>query len=83
MVQGTDARARGMISDFLTDELAELRVKRGARRLMTTPKEIARRTGLSMNVVKTCLAMIAGKRGSARVAVIKIGKTNVVVRLTD
>ena len=70
------------INNFLADELAELRVKRRAKRLVTTPGEIARRTGLDPRVVKKSLSMIAGRKRSAKVVVVKVGKTDVVVRLT-
>ncbi|GAI17710.1 unnamed protein product [marine sediment metagenome] len=74
---------RETIENFLADELAELRVKRRAKFLMTTPKEIAERTGLDPQVVKKSLSMIAEEKQSAKVVVVRVGKTDVVVRLAD
>ncbi|GAI44024.1 unnamed protein product [marine sediment metagenome] len=84
MAQGNGRTAvREKINNFLADELAELRVKRRAKRLMTTPKEIAGRTGLDLQVVKKSLSMITGESQSAKVVVVRVGKTDVVVRLAD
>lgn len=70
----------GKIREFLSRELSELRVRRRAKRLVTTPTEITRRTGLGAETVKECLSRLAEKtRG---VAVVKVGKTDVVIRLT-
>lgn len=71
------------IENFLAGELAELRVRRRAKRLMTTPREIAERTGLDPRVVERGLSRIAGRRASARVVVVRVGGTDVVVRLAD
>ena len=69
------------IRRFLADELSELEVKRGARHLMTSPREIARCTGLDAKVVKKGLSEIAGRRVDGKVVVIRVGRTDVVVRL--
>lgn len=74
-------REKKMIERFLSDELAELRVKHPAKRLVTTPEEIAKRTGIDPRVVKEALSRIAGGRQSAKVVVVRVGKTDVVVRL--
>ncbi len=70
------------INGFLAEELTEFRVKCRAKCLVTSPEEIAERTGLDPQVVKKSLSRIAGKRQSAKVVVVRVGKTDVVVRLT-
>lgn len=74
-------REKRMIERFLSDELAELRVKHPSKRLVTSSEEIAEHTGLDPQVVEESLSMIAGERSSAKVVVIKVGKTDVVIRL--
>lgn len=83
MVGNLRAAERERIENFLAYELAELRVKRRAKRLMTTPREIAEHTGLDQRVVERSLSRIAGRRASARVVVVRVGGTDVVVRLAD
>ncbi|NVM56635.1 MAG: hypothetical protein HWN51_00735 [Desulfobacterales bacterium] len=70
-----------MIERFLSDELAGLRVKHPAKRLMTNPKEIAEHTGLDPQVVKESLSRMNGDGGSTKVVVAKAGNTDVVIRL--
>ena len=75
--------AREAIERFLSDELAELGVKRGARHLITTPKDIAKHTGLDLQVVKKSLSMTTGRKESANVVVVRVGGTDVVIRLAS
>lgn len=74
-------RDKKIIERFLSDELAELRVKHPAKRLMTSPEGIAKHTGFDPQVVKEGLLRIAERGRGAKVVVIKVGKTDVVVRL--
>lgn len=73
-------REKKKIERFLSNELAELRVKHPAKRLMTSPKEIAEHTGLDPQVVRKSLSMMAGGE-STKVVVIKVANTDVVIRL--
>ena len=76
-------RETAKIKGFLAEELAELGVRRGAKRLVTTPKEIAERTGLDVETVERWLSEAAKRRAGGKVAVIRVGGTDVVVRLTS
>ena len=72
-----------IISGFLEKEVAELEVKHEARYLITTPKEIAKHTGLSMKTVKTHLSEIAGRRTDGKVVIIRINRTDVIIKLVE
>lgn len=81
MVQKED-REIAKIKGFLASELTEFGVRRRAKCLMTSPKEIAERMRLDPQVVKKSLSRIAGRRESTKVVVVRVGGTDVVVRLT-
>lgn len=70
-----------MIGRFLERDVTEFRVKRRAKRLVTTPEEIAEHTGLDVETVEKWLSRIAKKRVEGKVVVIRVGETDVVVRL--
>ncbi len=72
-----------MIGRFLERDVTEFRVKRRAKRLVTTPEEIAEHTGLDVETVKKCLSRIAKKRVDGKIVIIRVGRTDVVVRLAD
>jgi DNA-directed RNA polymerase specialized sigma24 family protein len=80
MAQRKDREA-AKIRGFLA-ELTEFRVRRGAKRLVTTPGEIAERTGLDVETVERWLSRAAKKRAEGRVLVVRVGRTDVVLRLT-
>ncbi len=63
---------------FLREALSELEAKRRAPLLMTTPEEIARRTGLRVKVVRRCLSYWVWRRGKAMV--VRVDGTDVVIR---
>lgn len=70
-----------MIINFLTKEVAELKIERNAERLMTSLKEIAKHTKLNVKTVRAHISEIRGKRTDGKVVVIKINKTEVVIKL--
>ncbi|GAI36028.1 unnamed protein product [marine sediment metagenome] len=69
------------IKRFLARDVTAFRVKRGAKCLVTTPKEIAEHTGLDVETVEKYLSRIAGRRASAKVVVVRAGETDVIIRL--
>ena len=71
------------IREFLAREVAELEVKREARHLITSPKEIARHTRLSVRTVKTHLTGIAEGRVDGKIVIIRINRTEVVIKLVE
>ena len=75
--------ARKAIEGFLENEVAELGVKRKGRPLVTTPEEIARHTEFDAKTVKKCLLMFAGKRTDGKILMVKVGRTDVVIRLAE
>lgn len=70
-----------MIGRFLDRDVTEFRVKRRAKRLVTTPEEIAEHTGLDAETVRKWLSRAAGKKVDGKVVIIRVGRTDVVVRL--
>jgi hypothetical protein len=81
MAQEEDREA-AKIRGFLA-ELTEFGVRRGAKRLVTTPGEIAERTGLDVEAVEKWLSRAAKKRVDGKVAVVRVSGTDVVVRLAS
>lgn len=53
------------------------------KRLVTTPEEIAEHTGLDVGAVKKWLLRTTGMRVEGKVVVIRVGRTDVIVRLVD
>ena len=82
MAQKED-REIAKIKGFLAEELTELGVKRRAKRLLTSPKEIAKHTGFDVETVKKWLSRAAGRRVEGKLVVVRAGKTDVVVRLAS
>ena len=81
MAQRTAARER--IRRFLENKVAELGVKRKGGLLVTTTEEIARHTEFDAKTVKKCLSMFAGKRADGKILMVKVGRTDVVIRLAE
>lgn len=71
------------IINFLTKEVAELKIERDAERLITSFKEIAEHTKLNVRTVRAHISEIKGKRTDGKVVVIKINKIEVVIRLRE
>jgi len=67
---------------FLREALSELEAKRRAPILMTSPEEIARRTGLSVKVVRRCISAQAWERVRGKARVVRVDGTDVVIRLS-
>ena len=61
-----------MIGRFLERDVTEFRVKRRAKRLVTTPEEIAEHTGLDVKTVRKWLSRAAKKRVEGKVVVIRV-----------
>jgi len=55
------------IMGFLEREVSEIEVRRRARNLITSPREIAKHTGLSVNVVREYLSRFAGRKPDDRI----------------
>ena len=81
MAQKED-REIAKIRGFLARELTEFGVRYRAKRLVTTPEEIAKHTGLDVVTVRKWLSRAAGKKVDGKVVIIRVGRTDVVVRLT-
>jgi DNA invertase Pin-like site-specific DNA recombinase len=80
MAQKEDRETSRTIKDFLAREVSELGVKRRAKYLVTSPREIAEHTGLNVKTVKKYMSRIAKKRVDGKV-VVRVGRTDVIVRL--
>ena len=72
-----DKKIRG----FLAREVSLLEVRRWARYMITTPKQIAKHTGFSVRTVKAHLLRIADRRVDGKVVIVKVNKTDVIVKL--
>lgn len=81
MAQKED-REIAKIRGFLARELTEFGVKHRARHLVTSPEEITRHTGLDVKVVRKWLSRAAGKKVDGKVVIIRVGRTDVIIRLT-
>lgn len=68
------------IVSFLAKEVSKLRVEDRAEHLITTPRQIAEHTGLSVKTVKTHVLEIE-KDTNKMVTMIKIDKVEVIIRL--
>lgn len=69
------------IKGFLADKLTEFEVKRRAPRLITSVGEISRHTGIDEETVKKWLSRQAKEMTQAGIVVVRVGKTDVVIRL--
>lgn len=79
MAQKED-REIAKIKNFLAKDLAEFRVKHRAKRLITTPREIAEHTGLDIKIVKRYLSRTP-RRVNEKLVVVRVGNTDVIIRL--
>lgn len=75
--------AHGKIVRFLADKLMEIEVKPGAPRLITSPREISMHTGIDEKVVRECLSRMEGRLANGGMVIIKVGSTDVVIRLAS
>lgn len=66
---------------FLVREVATLEVRRWARYMITTPRQIAEHTKLSVRTVKAHLLKIADRRVDGKVVIVKVNRTDVIVKL--
>ena len=70
-----------VIRGFLAREVSLLEVRRWARFMITTPRQIAMHTGLSVRTVRAHLLRIADRRVDGKVVIIKVNRTDVIVKL--
>ncbi len=80
---GGTKTAHGKIARFLADKLAKIDAEHWAPRLITDVREISRRTGLSEGVVRTYLSKREGELADKGIALVRVGKTYVVIRLAN
>ena len=72
-----------VIRGFLAREVSELEVKREARYLLTSPKEIATHTKVNVKTVRKHLLGIAGRRVDGKIVITRIDRTDVIVKLAE
>lgn len=78
MAQKEDRRK---IKGFLADKLTEFEVKPRVPHLITGPREISMHTGIDEKVVRECLSRMDGGLANGGMVIIKVGSTDVVIKL--